>query len=699
MKRIHIGLRIKLILAFLLIAIIPLLIVAYFFSQHGFHLRKNTADLQALNEKVLMSLSSHSKYHDFMEEELLAWVKEKLTPDNQAMMSEFHQHLDNISAEEDVHFRETILEFQNTNQDIVKVFGGLASERYEFFAWLLAVVVAVASVFAFILGKVLANPITQLTESAWKISQGEIEQHVQIRAKDEIGQLHNAFNAMTQYMKEMAHVANNIAKGNIKKTLPPKGSKDMLGTAFHTMGQYLGDIAAIAHKISDGNLVDTIPVKSPDDALGAAFRKMTTNLVETIRQIKEEVQTIEQASDTAAKRSERDLKMVEDVLSSAEETSSSMMQMQASVEEVSENMNVLSISIEETVTSIEQMNMAIKHIAANSTGLSDSAKETFGVVQEITESIKHLVATAQQAEGSSKEASESANAGQTSVRAIIEGMETIHNVVSTSAEMIKALGSRSEEIGSITNVITEIADQTSLLALNASIIAAQAGEHGRGFAVVADEVKELAHRSSVAAKEIEELIKGVQAESQKAIQSMVEGRQAVENGVVLANRGGEALEKILKSVEKALESIADNTRIAHEQEALSERVREYMENVVTMVNEIVRATGEQQQGSMQIAEAVGKMRNLSEQVKRATTEQKRGTYHVLEAMDSVTMRVQESSNRAQEVAKFSINLAKQTHTLMNLLDRFNIGHQEHSLVPNSPQEIVESETISSEIVP
>ena len=107
-------------------------------------------------------------------------------------------------------------------------------------------------------------------------------------------------------------------------------------------------------------------------------------------------------------------------------------------------------------------------------------------------------------------------------------------MVSTSAEMIKALGSRSEEIGSITNVITEIAEQTSLLALNASIIAAQAGEHGRGFAVVADEVKELAHRSSEAAKEIGGLIKGVQAEAHKAVQSMGAGRQAVEKGVVLA---------------------------------------------------------------------------------------------------------------------------------------------------------------------
>jgi methyl-accepting chemotaxis protein len=265
-------------------------------------------------------------------------------------------------------------------------------------------------------------------------------------------------------------------------------------------------------------------------------------------------------------------------------------------------------------------------------------------------------------------------------------MTVIHDVVSTSAEMIKALGRRSEEIGSITSMITEIADQTGLLALNASIIAAQAGEHGRGFAVVADQVKELATRSSGAAKEIEGLIRSVQAESQKAVESMEKGRHAVENGVTLANRGGEALERILASVEVALASIANNTKIAHEQALMSEQVRKYMETVVEMVNEIARATGEQQQGAMQITEAVNNMRNLSEQVKRATTEQTRGTQHVLEAMESVTLRVQESSTRAHELAKFSADLAKETHTLTALLDQFNIGQQEQMLVKKTPEQ-------------
>ena len=92
-----------------------------------------------------------------------------------------------------------------------------------------------------------------------------------------------------------------------------------------------------------------------------------------------------------------------------------------------------------------------------------------------------------------------------------------------------------------------------------------------------------------------------------------------------------------------------------------------------MVDEIVRATGEQQQGSAQITEAVERMRDFAEQVKRATTEQTKGTTHVMEAMDNVTVRVHESATRAHETTQFSAELVKEAHTLMNLLNQFQIG--------------------------
>jgi methyl-accepting chemotaxis protein len=672
MKHTHFGLRMKLILAFLVIAVLPQLIAMLISFRDGLRLEKEIATFQTENKEMLTRLGEYEAQHQVTKDEVFVRLKETFPSADQATLSGALQYLNSFD-EEDNHLKTIFRELQAKNQQALDTFAALVSKRSGFFLWFIIAMMAVSAVFAFILGRSVMRPITQLTGIARKIAQGEIAQRIDVHTRDEIGQLRDAFQAMNVYIQDMAQVANHIANGNIKQTFPPKSAKDVLGNAFQTMGQYLNTIAQIANQIANGDLGCEIVVKSPDDVLGNAFRKMTTNLAEIIQKIKGEVRTVEQASDTTATRSAQELKMVEEVLSSTEETSASMTEMQASVEEVSENMKALTTSVEESVTAIEQMNMSMQHIAANSQGLSDSATETFGVIQEIGESIKRLVATSQQAESSSKEASESANAGQVSVRAIMEGMATIQHVVSTSADMIKALGSRSEAIGSITNVISEIADQTSLLALNASIIAAQAGEHGRGFAVVAQEVKELAQRSDGAAKEIGDLIRGVQTESQKAVQSMAGGLQAVAHGVVLANRGGEALETILKSVGKALESIADNTRTANEQARLSEQVRQYMENVVKMVDEIVRATGEQQQGSAQITEAVERMRDFAEQVKRATTEQTKGTTHVMEAMDNVTVRVQESATRAHETTQFSAELAKEAHTLMGLLNQFRIG--------------------------
>lgn len=637
----QLGLRGKLVIAFVLFSVIPLVIVSYFASKQAVRVTEKTQELQKKNDEMLSYLIEHAK--------------------------EYSNETDQQKNQEFIHT------FQGVNTTAFNEFTNYMHSRQIFFSILLTTVVIVSSGFALILGKILTDPILRFTQIARQISQGELQQHINVKARDELGRLNQAFQGMTGYMQEIAHTANQIANGKIQQIAQPKNSRDVMGGAFYAMGQYLQHIAALAHKIAEGDLRQSIAINSSEDLVGSAFYKMTNGLSLLIQQIKQEVQVIGKTSQAAAQRAEQDLKMIEDVLSSTEETSSSMMQMQASVEEVSGNMSVLSRSIENTVSSIEEMNMSIKQIATNTKGLSDAALETFVVVQEIGDTINRLVKTANQAEYSSQETLDSANAGQAAVRDIIEGMKVIQRVVTTSAETINVLGSRSREIGSVVDVISDIADQTSLLSLNASIIAAQAGEHGRGFAVVAQEVKELANRSLSSVHEIGQLIKGVQTELQKAVQSIEEGRQAVENGVTRANRGGNALEAILTNVRKTLEFIAENTRIAEEQANLSEQVRQYMETVLGMVAEIARATSEQQKGAAQVTDAVEQMRNLSEQVKHATIEQTRGTGHVLTAIDSVSLQVLESSTRAHESVAFSNELVQKTAALIDLLNQFQVN--------------------------
>lgn len=693
MKKQVVGLRGKLVIAFVLFSVIPLVIVTYFASRQGMQVAQEIRKLQQLNTETILYLTQYTQKQQQLSREFRSEIQQRIPEEQLSAMSEVIQQLETTleTTQQDLH--NVIKTFQTNTTMMFDEFSGYIHERQIFFLILIMIVIVISSGFAFILGKILTAPILHFTRIAQQISEGELHQRIHVKARDELGRLNLAFQAMTTYMQEMAHTANNIAHGNIQQIAHPKSSRDILGTAFYAMGEYLQRIVSLAHAIAEGDLRHSITLKSSEDVLGSAFHTMMTNLSALIHQIKQEVQTIGMTSKTAAQRAEQDMQMIEEVLSSTEETSSSMMQMQASVEEVSGNMSVLSHSIENTVTSIEEMNMTIKQIATNANGLSDSARETFGVVQNIGETIEHLVETANQAEQSSKKVSVSANAGQVAVRDIIDGMKVIQRVVATSAETINVLGSRSREIGSVVDVISDIADQTSLLSLNASIIAAQAGEYGRGFAVVAQEVKELANRSLSSAHEIGQLIQGVQTELQKAVQSIEEGRQAVENGVVRANRGGNALEAILKNVQQTLEFIAENTRIAEKQSALSEQVRQYMHTVLTMVNEITRATSEQQKGAAQVTEAVEQMRDLSEQVKRATIEQTSGTSHVLEAVNNVTFQVQESSIRAHQSVEFSNGLAQRTATLEDLLNQFQVDAQSTIETPGLPDKVLSPEAL------
>ena len=672
----RVGMRTKLMIAFLLLSVGPLLLAMYVAVRQGKLQTQKVFELQQHNEDLSGIFAEYDEYHDMLARELLAW-SEKTLPDEQ--QAEFALLLDKADSK---HAEYDMMQLRDEHQAVLEEFENFVRGRGIFFIGMIVLMTILALTAALILSKVLADPLVRLTDSAHKISRGEIQHQHFVHTHDEIGELSQAFQHMIEYLQRMSVTANNVAKGHIQEIPKPGSINDVLGNAFYTMGQYLQEISDTAQRISGGDLAEATAVKAREDIVGTALQKMTMSLVGFLRQVKQEVQIVGEASQVTAQRSEEELKMVHEVLSSAEETSSSMMEMQASVEEVSENMVVLSQSIEEAVSSIEEMDMSIKQIASNTGGLSSAADETFVVVQKIGDTITRLVTTAKQAESSSRETSESANAGQASVREIIEGMEVIQRVVESSAETIQVLGNRSQHIDSITETINEIADQTSLLALNASIIAAQAGEHGRGFAVVAEEVKDLAQRSLEAVKEIGTVIKGIQIESQKAIQSTEEGRQAVKNGVVLANKGGEALEDILKSVASTLEFIAENTRIAEEQATLSERVGNYMEKVLTMVGGIARATKEQQKGSAQVTEAVEQMQGLASQVKRATTEQTSGTGHVLEAMDHVTMRVQESSERTREIAEFAAELAKETSVLSQMLKQFTLGSDEGQLLPD-----------------
>jgi len=227
-----------------------------------------------------------------------------------------------------------------------------------------------------------------------------------------------------------------------------------------------------------------------------------------------------------------------------------------------------------------------------------------GAVNEMSHTIQRMAENAESATQASLRATQAAVKGGSSVAETIKGMQRIRAAVQTTGKKIKGLGERSLEIGAIIEVINEIATQTNLLALNAAIEAARAGEQGRGFAVVADEVRKLAERAARATKDITSLIKGIQVETSEAVTVMEEGTREVEEGTKLADQAGAALREIEQIVKQTSGLVTDITNSAVNQVKVSE-------GIVTSMDSISKLTQETTVGVRDTVETISKLAELS----------------------------------------------------------------------------------------
>jgi methyl-accepting chemotaxis protein len=264
-------------------------------------------------------------------------------------------------------------------------------------------------------------------------------------------------------------------------------------------------------------------------------------------------------------------------------------------------------------SSANEILLSSEDMASGAVQQDQEITNTSSAVEELTVSMKQVSNNAEASAEAARRALDAAEQGNRSVRDTLEGMQRIRASVQATAKKIKSLGDRSLEISEIINVINDITEQTNLLALNAAIEAARAGEAGRGFAVVADEVRKLAEHSRAATKDIAALIKAIQAETNEAVVVMEEGTKEVEVGARLADQAGKALDAISSVVRQSAELVQEISLASKQQVRGTEGVA----NAMQIISNITRQTS---QGARQTARTVENMVKLSEQLNEALSQ-------------------------------------------------------------------------------
>ncbi|MDQ5914740.1 MAG: methyl-accepting chemotaxis protein [Pseudomonadota bacterium] len=255
------------------------------------------------------------------------------------------------------------------------------------------------------------------------------------------------------------------------------------------------------------------------------------------------------------------------------------------VRNVRTNADAVSSAAERTATSSGE-------IALSSQSQSEAASSMAAAVEETTVGIDHISTNAREAREISARSGELSAQGGDLVQTVVQEMGEIASAVTASASAVEELGRRSDEISSIVEVIKEIADQTNLLALNAAIEAARAGEQGRGFAVVADEVRKLAERTGKSTQQISAMIGSIQQETRAAVEAMKAGVEKVDRGVELTSRAGESMAEVRRGAEQVVEVVREISDALREQTTASTDIARNVETIAQMAEENSAAVAE-----------------------------------------------------------------------------------------------------------
>lgn len=435
----------------------------------------------------------------------------------------------------------------------------------------------------------------------------------------------------------VTELANHAALGDTgydigdkkRRRLRRKDEVGAIAQAFDALRVYVAEMATAAETVANGDLSVRVAARSQGDVLGNAFARMVAGLADMVGLVRESANTL---ADTSAQLG-----------AASNQTGAMVQQVTQAIQNVAAGASDTSRNAQETNVAVAHLSQAVDGIARGAADQAQQVQSATLTATEMAGGVEQVAANAQNVAQASAQTRLAAEQGGQAVRATTAVMSEIHVVVSDAATKVRDLGNLGERIGAVVETIDDIAEQTNLLALNAAIEAARAGEHGKGFAVVADEVRKLAERSSRETKQIADLIRQVQGGTRDAVEAMQNGSTKVEQGSERAHQAGVALDDILNAVEATARQVAE---IATSSQAMAEgarRVTDAMQSISAVVQENTAATEEMAAQAGQVTQAIHGIAAVSEQ-QSAATEQ------VSASAEEMSAQIEEVGAQAQELA-------------------------------------------------
>jgi methyl-accepting chemotaxis protein len=474
------------------------------------------------------------------------------------------------------------------------------------------VVLVAACLSAIVVARSVTKPIEVVIESAARVATGDLSQHegdATLLASGELGRLVDAFAGIRMYMEELAALADRVAAGDLTREVQTRSDQDGLAQAFRYMITRL--------------------------------RKMVTELGKAARSVAETAGQVDEAA-------------------ALSETSST--QIAQTIGHVAAGAADQARAATDTSMAMMELGQVIEQVGLGAAQSAESVGAQADAISQMTSSIREAATATHEVNTAGVAAGRAAEKGSLAVRETASGMARIKKAVDTGASVVTNLGAKGSQIGAIVETIDEIADQTNLLALNAAIEAARAGEQGKGFAVVADEVRKLAERSRAATKEIASLIAEVQKGTAEAVAAMKVGSQEVDTGSALAERSAAALDEIAAAVGASNAAVARITLAVEAMESSSANVVSASDTIAAIAQTTNQAARSMSASALRVNDAVESIAAISQENSSSAEE--------------VAAATDELSEQAQGVVRSAGVLTDMSEKLRRLVSRWRLPEDE-----------------------